>query len=360
MEMNNNGDFKPVFELTRGGGQESLHFGAAAVVDAAGRLHAWVGDPDVSTFIRSAAKPLQVLPFIEAGGVEHFGLSERDLALMCASHSGTDEHVQALEDLQKKVSVCEQDLLCGVHPPLHKPTAQRMQSDGRLPTPNRHNCSGKHTGMLAFAAMKRASEDRSADQNSYIDPDNTIQKEILRVVAEMCEIPVQKIQVGIDGCSAPNFRLPLRNAALAFARLADPEHGGVAPARRRFACQKVCSAMMAYPDMVAGPDRFDTAIMQVGRGRILAKGGAEGYQAISLMPGVLGPDSPAVGITLKIADGDRRGTAKPAVVLEILRQIGALSDEELAEIQPYGPQIEVRNWREIIVGEGRPCFTLET
>lgn len=360
MEKNNNGDFKPVFELTRGGGQESLHFGAAAVVDAAGRLHAWVGNPDVSTFIRSAAKPLQVLPLIEASGVEHFGLSERDLALMCASHSGTDGHMQALDDLQKKVSVCEQDLLCGVHHPLHKPTAQRMQSDGRIPTPNRHNCSGKHTGMLAFVAMKRASGDRSVDQNSYIDPDNTIQKEILRVIAEMCEIPIQKIHVGIDGCSAPNFRLPLCNAALAFARLADPEHGGVAPARRRFACQKVCSAMMAYPDMVAGPDRFDTAIMQVGRGRILAKGGAEGYQAISLMPGVLGSDSPAVGIALKIADGDRRGTAKPAVVLEILRQIGALSDEELAEIQPYGPQIEVRNWREIIVGEGRPCFTLKT
>ena len=350
--------FEPVLELTRGGVLESVHYGAAAVVDVRGSLRAWIGNPESSTFIRSAAKPFQVLPLLEGGGAEHYGLTERDIALMCASHSGTDEHIAALLSLQKKVHVEESALLCGVHYPLHRPTAQEMRASGRQPTPNWHNCSGKHTGMLAFSGLKRQAGEALVDTKSYIDPENPIQQQILNTFAAMCDIPVNRVQIGIDGCSAPNFRIPLRSAALAFARLADPAAGGVKPVQRARACRMVCKSMMAYPEMVAGPDRFDTAIMHVCRGRILAKGGAEGYQGISLMPGALGPDSPALGIALKIADGDRRGTAKSAVVLEILRQVGALTDRDLAELAAYGPRFELKNWRDLPVGEGRPCFEM--
>ena len=150
----------------------------------------------------------------------------------------------------------------------------------------------------------------------------------------------------------------MRNAALAYARLSDPEAGGVYPASRAAACMTITQAMMSYPEMVAGPGRFDLRMMQVGRGRILAKGGAEGYQAIGLMPGAMGPGSPACGIALKIADGDNRASVRSSVAVEVLRQLGALSPDELEALAEFGPSLPVLNVRKLVVGQGRTCFRL--
>jgi L-asparaginase II len=350
--------FVPVLELTRGDDVESIHYGAAVVVDAGGNLLAWVGDPERKTYLRSAAKPFQVLPFLEHGGVEYYGLSEREVALLCASHSGTDEHMAVLGSIQMKTGIKESDLLCGVHSPIDRQTAELMRARGEKLTPNRHNCSGKHTGMLAYTRMKEHESGHMMDDFRYIDTQHPIQREILLTFAEMCAVAPQQVGVGIDGCSVPNFALPLCDVALAFARLADPVQGGVQPPERAAACRTVASAMMSHPDMVGGPGRFDTRLMQVCRDRILVKGGAEGYQGVGLMKGAMGPGSPAIGIAAKIADGDRRKSVRPAVVLEILQQLGALSPDELDQLSEFGPNFPVRNWREIVVGEARPVFTL--
>jgi len=351
--------FAPVFELTRGEDVESIHYGAAVVVDSGGRLLAWVGDPERKTYLRSAAKPFQVLPFLEHGGMEYYGLSEREVALLCASHSGTDEHMAVLGSIQKKTGVDESELLCGIHRPIHKHTAESMRERGETFTPNRHNCSGKHTGMLAYNRMKEREPGFITDRFQYIDAQHPVQREILQTFAEMCGVEPEQVGVGIDGCSAPNFSLALYNVALAFARLADPVEGGVQPSKRAAACKMVASAMMSHPDMVGGPGRFDTRLMEVCRGRIFIKGGAEGYQGVGLMKGALGPGSAAIGIAAKIADGDRRLSVRPAVVLEILRQLGALSPDELDQLSEFGPIFPIRNWREIVVGEARPVFTLD-
>ena len=169
-------------------------------------------------------------------------------------------------------------------------------------------------------------------------------------------MPVEQIGIGIDGCSAPVFALPLRNMALAFARLADPT--GLAPARAN-ACRQITQAMMAHPDMVAGPGRFDTLAMQALNGRMFAKGGAEGYQGMGLMPGALGPGSPALGIAFKIADGDQSDRARNVVSIEILRQFGLLSPEQIAaELADLAARPNT-NWRKFVVGEIRPAFELK-
>jgi L-asparaginase II len=342
--------YVPVFELTRGEIVESVHFGALAIVDAQGRLVASVGDPQVQTYLRSTAKPFQALPFVEAGGLEHFGLSDRQLAVMCASHTGMDEHVRVVASIQAAVGLRETDLLCGVHPPYHEPTALALRQRGEQPTPNRHNCSGKHSGMLAFARLLGYSGEY------YIDPTHPVQQAILNAFAEMCAMEVQDVEVGIDGCSAPNFAAPLRNAAQGLARLCDPQ--GLPPARQA-ACRRITAAMQAHPEMVSGPDQFDTLLMQAAPGRLIAKGGAEGYQGIGLLPGALGPGSPGLGIAVKISDGDPRGRARHAVALEALRQLGALSAAELESLAQFGPIFPVHNWRNLLAGEGRPSFSLE-
>jgi L-asparaginase II len=358
--------YYPLFELTRGPLVESIHFGAVTVVDNSGRLVAWYGDPEAVTLLRSSAKPFQALPFIERGGQAAFGLTPREVALICASHSGTDEHLAVVRNIQAKTGVQETDLLCGIHPLSHAPTVDGMLARGEENSPNRNNCSGKHTGMLACILLRKLKGEILPEGIPYTDPAHPHQKEILQTFAEMCGLSTDQVAVGVDGCSVPTFGVSLRAAALAYARLCDP--GGL-PAQRAEACRAITASMTAHPFMVGGHESFDTALMETTGGRIVSKGGAEGYQALGLMPGALRPGSPALGITLKISDGDLgrhtsprrgfKGTARPAVALEVLRQLGALSASELAALSSFGPSFQIHNHREIETGIGKPCFNLQ-
>jgi L-asparaginase II len=190
---------------------------------------------------------------------------------------------------------------------------------------------------------------------SYLDPTHPVQKQILQTVAEMCDMPESEIELGIDGCSAPNFAVPLYNAALAYARLIDPL---ALPPLRAAACETISTAMCTHPEKVSGPGRFDTQLMAATNGRILAKGGAEGFQGLGLRPGVLGPKKPGVGIAVKISDGDANCRVLPSVVLEILHQLEVLSLDELDALADFGPRRPVRNWRNLEVGVARPSFQL--
>lgn len=351
---------QPLFEVTRGRIVESLHFGAAAVVDSSGRLLAWLGDPALVTFLRSSAKPFQALPFIERGGDNAFHLTSREIAILCGSHDGTDEHVEVVRGIQEKVGVKETDLLCGTHPLSHPATVEAMRSRGEALSPNRHNCSGKHTGMLAAARL------RSLPLTDYVNPAHPVQVNILETFAEMCGLPVDEVEVGIDGCSVPNFAVSLYQAARGFARMCDPQ--GL-PAERLNACRRITQSMMANPRMVAGQVRFDTRLMETCPGQVLSKAGAEGYQLLGIPGGVLGADSPGVGIAIKVsdgdlpirkADGDSAARVRPAVALEILRQMGYIGTRELDSLQhDFGPVKPVTNWRKLVVGESRPAFTLQ-
>ena len=342
-------NYQPVVELTRGQIVESVHFGALAVVDTSGQVLASWGDPQTVTFLRSSAKPFQALPFFEMGGPQVFGLNEREQAVMCASHSGTDEHAATVASMQHKFGVSEANLLCGTHPPEDEATARQLLLRGEKPTPNRHNCSGKHTGMLGQAVL------RKLPLEDYINPEHPVQKTILETFAEMCDLTPDAVSLGTDGCSAPNFAVPLYNAALAFARLADPQK---LPRRRAEALQQIFSAMSSRPDMVGGPGRFDTRLMLVADGTIVCKGGAEGYQAIAIQSGLLGKNVPGVGIAFKISDGDASGRARHVVTLEILRQLGALDDDQLLALAEFDTR-PLYNWRHLEVGMIRPCFMLE-
>jgi L-asparaginase II len=346
--MNSN-TFAPLVELTRGPLVESIHFGALAIVDASGKLVAGAGDVDLVANLRSSAKPFQALPLIENGGVERFGLSDREVSILCASHSGTDDHVAVLKGAHAKIGVSEADLLCGVHPPMDHATENAMQARGEAPTPFRHNCSGKHTGMLAQCVLNQQPID------DYLNTGHPIQKAILRTFAEMVDMRPEDVLIGIDGCSAPTFATPLRNAALGYARLCDPRW---LPEPRAAALQHIFHAMTTHPDMVSGPQRFDTLLMQVGQGKIVCKGGAEGYQAFGLAPGALGPGSPAMGVTYKVIDGDQDGRARPVIAMAVLRQLGALNKEQMEALKAFDTR-PIYNWRRLEVGVIRPAFLLE-
>ena len=349
---------QPLFEVTRGEIVESLHYGSIAVVNSQGKLVASYGDPQAVAFLRSSAKPFQVLPFVEGGGVEYYGFTPRELSIACASHEGSDLHVQTVEGIQQKIGVDETSLQCGVHMPGDVAAFKSLIVNNKPPTPNRNNCSGKHTAMLAYAKM------RDLPLENYLDLHHPIQQNILASFAAMSQLPIDEVKLGTDGCSAPNFAVPLYNAALAMARLCDPRE---LSAERASACRKITSAMTAYPEMVSAYGEFDEQLMRAGDGKIVCKRGAEGYQIIGLLPGVLHPDAPGVGIALKVSDGDPSRMAldlghstrvRPAVALEILRQLGTLSTEQQESLAAFGPVKPIQNHRGIITGRSRPVFKL--
>jgi L-asparaginase II len=240
-------------------------------------------------------------------------------------------------------------LQCGTHTPQNSETWIEMNKRGEKPTPIRHMCSGKHTGMLGYARMI------GAETTSYLSMDNPVQQAILKTFSEMTAIPEENIVIGIDGCSAPNFAVPLKNAALAFAKLCQPDD--LLPVRAS-ACERLTAAMRNHPIMVAGPRKFDTLVMGQSNLKIVSKTGAEGYQCIGVMPDAIEPGSPGLGIALKIADGDSEERARPLVSLEILRQLGALTSAEIEVLRKFGPR-KIYNFAKLQIGEYRPAFSIK-
>ncbi len=345
--------FVPLLEVWRGDGLESLHLGAFAVVNTEGRLLACAGDPSHVTYLRSSAKPFQALPFVEHGGLEAFHIMPEELALICASHDGAPIHLNTVRTLQEKIGIAESDLQCGAHWPADPYSHRALILSKKEPSPNYNNCSGKHSGMLAHARLHGWST------HDYLDPLHPLQQEILQTLAEMCNYPKERIKVAIDGCSAPTFALPLYHVALGIARLCDPR--GL-PEKRAWASRQIVQAMIDHPEMVAGEGRFDTLLMRLGRGQLLSKGGAEGFQVIGILPDVLAPGSPGIGIALKIADGDLSvqggdgrsfSRARPRVGVEILRQMGFPIDQSA-----LGLENVMHNHRGLEVGEYRAVFRL--
>jgi len=340
-------DCNPLVELTRGKLVESIHFGAFVVMDSHGSILASEGNPDLLTYPRSSMKPFQALSFIEQEGAEAFGFSLEEIALLCASHSGTDSHKQVLEGMHQKIGTHEEDLACGVHWPSDEKTRIAMQKAGDRPTAFRHNCSGKHTGMLAYARLC------GWPIEDYLNPKHPVQVRIREVVADMVEMDPDEMILGVDGCSAPVYGIPLSKMAFAIAKLTDPFALGK---NRAIACRMITTAMRSYPEMIAGPGKFDTELMLTAEGSVISKGGAEGYQVIGIMPGVIEDNAPGIGIAIKISDGDAHGRARTAIGIYLLEELGILEKEKLEKLQQFsfGPLL---NWRKLVIGEMRPAFS---
>jgi L-asparaginase II len=331
-------------EIWRGPTIESVHNGSIAVMSPGGELVASMGDPAVLTYMRSSAKPLQALPLVETGATEAFNFKPAELAICCASHAGTDQHIETVRKLQAKIGISEDDLQCGIHLPYDQQAQRQLIRENLRPRPLGNNCSGKHTGMLAL------SKHLSQPLEDYLELDHPVQVAILEAVKQMTGVePV----IGIDGCSAPNFAVPLQAAAWAYARLMDPS--GL-PEARANACRQIVDAMRTHPLMVSGPGRFDTRLMEVTGGRILAKGGADGFQAMGIPAG--GSDRPhALGIAIKIADGDFGKRALGPVSVAVLASLGAINLEERRALADFDEGTS-QNLRDLDVGKIRVCFDL--
>lgn len=340
-----------IVEVTRGDRVESRHRGSIAVVSPAGELIASVGDPDSLTFIRSAAKPFQLVPFVASGRFDTYNLPRptEALAVMAGSHAGEDRHVRTVQAILRGGGLTREVLSCGVAVPTDVETAERLLRDGEPPTALRHNCSGKHAGMALHAKAA------SWPIETYWQSDHPVQQLALETISSLSDTPISEIVTGVDGCGAMTFAIPLRALALAFARLADPSV--VADAPTRVALERIRDAMIAHPEMVAGERReFDTAVMRAAPGHIVSKWGAEGVQGLGLLAASRGTSGPA-GVALKIEDGDRSRRARHVASCEVLRQLAVLDAAAMDRLVEYArPQI--LDPRGEPSGSVRPVFEL--
>ncbi|NRF92776.1 asparaginase [Paenibacillus frigoriresistens] len=328
-----------IVRIFRGSITESIHRVHLAVVNTGGTLLHQAGDPQLLTFARSTAKLIQALPVIESGAADHFGLTDAEIALCCASHNGEAEHVSTAHGILGKLGYHHEHLQCGAHEPYHAPTAQAMRERGESPSSLHNNCSGKHSGMLALCAHLGASPD------TYMSIQHPVQQLMLDAVCAMTGVPKPEMQLGIDGCGVPVFGMRIDQLALAFARLGRPDE---LPQARANACQRIVAAVRKYPQFLAGSDRFDTRLIEVTGGRIIGKMGAEGIFAVTI------PEQ-GLGFVLKIEDGHVRALY-PAVV-EALKQLSLLSESEVSELASYHTPT-IHNWQGTEVGIIRPDFQL--
>ena len=327
-------------EVYRGDTIESVHYGSIVVVNNQGKILFYAGDPDLITYTRSALKPIQVVPLVERGGLTKFGFDLQGLAIMCGSHAGTHIHTEQVVKNLEKIGLDESYLQCGSHPPLYYTADNILPRREETFTPIQHNCSGKHSGMLALALLLEC------DPKRYLEFEYEPQQVVLKAVSDICEIPEAELKHGIDGCSLPNYAMPITGFALGYANLASLK----AKSKTRIeAFRTIIDAMQKYPFMVSGEKRSDYYLSQALPTQIIAKLGGEAIQGVAIL-------GKKWGMAVKIADGNFR--ALGPVVVEALRQLQILPDSRLEYVERL-IQPRVYNNRKIIVGHIKPSFALK-
>lgn len=337
----------PLVDVLRGSITESRHHGHVIVLDGDGQALASLGAPDHWTFLRSSAKPHQTIPLVATGAADHFGFTESEIAIACGSHNGEDEHTLAVASMLKKIGLDESALHCGAHEPYGKEAAQELRDSERQPTALHNNCSGKHAAMLALSIFL------GAPVENYEEVGHPVQRMIAQALAQFSGVPKHELGVGIDGCSAPNFAVPLRAMALMYARLVQP------PAwlkdETRAACERIVGAVRAHPEMIEGRGELDTELMRATAGRVISKVGAEGVYTAGVLPCERFPSG--LGIALKIEDGDKGERARSPIAIEIFRQLGLLADTDTQILNGLASPI-IRNHRGDEVGRVVTTFKL--
>jgi len=328
----------PLAIVVRGEAPESIHYGSVAVTDRDGNLLYGAGDPQATMFTRSSLKPFQAMPVVASGASAAYGYGDAEIALMCASHSGEPRHVDVVSSMLERIECTKEDLQCGVHTPYFYQWTETTPEPGATFSTLHHNCSGKHSGMLTWCRYC------SHPIGNYLDPAHPLQQAIRKSVAHFTGVAESALVRGTDGCSAPNYAVPLAGLARGFARLTaacdDAEYGD-APAR-------IFAAMSKNPGLVSGERRNDLAIMTAGHGDWTSKAGAEGMQAIAVK-------SRGIGIAIKIADGNPR--ALHPVTVAVLQQLGLLEHPEAGPLAPFHEPLQ-RNLRGLVTGRIQPVVEL--
>ena len=319
---------------------ENIYRGDIAIVNTRGEITFSVGDSEKITYWRSAAKPIQALLVIYSGAVDKYGFTEKETAIMTSSHSSEGGHIKLIYSILEKISLDEGNLLCGAYPAFQKPTTEPL-AQNKIHTKSIYNpCSGKHVALLTLCQYYRWRI------NDYYKLEHPVQQMILEIIAKVTEYPKEEIYLGIDNCGVPVFGLPIENMSYAYTRIANWE---LLPLKYQQAAKRIFLSMVKYPEIVGGTNRFDTDLMRISEGKLLAKSGADGVFCIGVR------NENGMGITIKMESGNMKFL--PPVAVHILDQLKILSKEKLNQLKKYCP-LWMKNYRNEKVGKFISDFKL--
>ena len=306
----------PVVEVVRSGRLESVHLGAAVAADGGGRVLASAGDPSLAAYLRSAAKPVQLLTMLRSGLERSATLTDPELAVCAASHGGEPGHVEVVKGLLDRNGLTPDHLRCGTLAPLDPEARDALARHGREPGVLHNNCSGKH------AAMVLTSRANGWPLETYLAEDHPLQQRIAGTVGALSGEPVA---AGVDGCGVPTFYMTLTAAARMTASV-------MALAGEEGAARRVVAAMTGAPWYTSATRRLAYHLMRELPG-VLAKEGAEGFFVIGL-PAVRSPWGEPAAVAVKAVDGggeDARG--RDAGVVSALLSLDVASAGERRRLE---------------------------
>jgi L-asparaginase II len=329
-------------EAWRGDAVESEHLGSLAIVDADGAVLASVGDIDRPVFPRSAVKALQALPLVESDAADRLQLTDDELAIACASHSGEPVHVRTAAGMLAKAGVDAGVLECGAHWPYDDGSARELAAHGARPSALNNNCSGKHAGFVCLGCALMGWNDSGSDLRQYlkgyVKAEHPVMREVSEALHSTTGFDLSRAPRGTDGCSIPTYGIPLRHLAQAFARFGTGIGLRAGQAR---AAQRLRRAVAASPYMVGGAGRMDTLVMQRLGERVFCKVGAEGMYCAAL-------PQRGLGVAIKMRDGNNARAAE-VVMAAVIESLVQLSDEEREFVGGFS-DVVLKNWTGIEVG----------
>ncbi len=308
-------------QVYRGEVLESFHRGIVCIVDNEGKIIYSLGNTQQICFPRSALKFFQQIPLLTCGALEYFNFTQQEIAILCGSHNGEAQHVQVVQNILDKISLTEADLECGAQMPTLKEDQNYLIKNDLKPRKIMNNCSGKHAGFLAYCVYK------NLPIKDYINPKHQLHLDILEIIADFHEYSKAQIQQGVDGCSAPIFAFPVYNQAVAYKNLINPIKFNEATQK---ACKLMTDAIIAYPEMIAGKNRYCTDLMALGEGKLIGKTGADGIYSIGIF-------EKNFGICIKVDDG--KMGPQYNVAQAVVEQLNILNAENTQKLRTHKEHI---------------------
>ena len=303
--------------VTRGNVIESVHEAKCVVKNFNYKTILTTNHELDLVYPRSAIKIFQAIPFIQSEAHKKYNLSKKEIAICCASHCGEKQHMIVLNNWIKKININTNFLKCGIHNPLNLDSSNKLLLSGKKPSELHNNCAGKHLGMISGCLSNKI------DINNYVNFNHPYQKLIRNCLENITECKITKKQVGIDGCSAPQYAFPLQNLSTSMVNLIKNYNGdGDFSAQIKLLLESI----LKYPQLTGGSNKFDSELMSITKRKMFAKGGAEGVLLFA-------HKEKKIGGVIKIKDGNER--ALPSIATAIFKKLSLVTKNE---------QLKLFNW----------------
>ena len=302
-------------DFIRGKGVESTHQVKVLVTNANGKTLLSTNNDNEFFFPRSSIKIFQAIPFAMSNAIKNYRLSNKHIALACASHKGEIIHIRELKKWISKINLKTKNLKCGIHQPLDKKASEKIMYSRKKFNELHNNCAGKHLAMLTSCLINNQSI------NNYLDYNHTHQKNIRKVFNKFTGTKLSKKNFSLDGCSAPQYSFKIKSISKALNNLIKSYKDCYDYSEE---VKTLINSVLENPEFIGGTESFDTKVMKASKGKIFCKSGAEGvFLFIDIQKEISG--------VIKITDGNER--AIPISILNIFKKLKVMTREELNNLE---------------------------